>query len=77
MLYPSIDEMMNKVDSKYSLVVAASRRARQLREGEKSELRNPKSHKQVGIALEEIYGDFIRVEKGHDEEEEVEQDSQS
>ena len=24
MLYPSIDEMMNKVDSKYSLVVAAS-----------------------------------------------------
>lgn len=35
MLYPSIDEMMNKVDSKYSLVVAASRRARQLREGEK------------------------------------------
>ncbi|KKO52172.1 DNA-directed RNA polymerase subunit omega [Paenibacillus sp. DMB20] len=63
MLYPSIDEMMNKVDSKYSLVVAASRRARQLREGESSELKNPKSHKFVGVALEEIYGDYIRIER--------------
>lgn len=63
MLYPSIDEMMNKVDSKYSLVVAASRRARQLREGEASELKNPKSHKFVGVALEEIYGDYIRIER--------------
>ncbi|MDR0271063.1 DNA-directed RNA polymerase subunit omega [Paenibacillus sp.] len=61
MLYPSIDEMMNKVDSKYSLVVAASRRARQLREGEKAVLKYPKSHKFVGVALEEIYGDMIRI----------------
>lgn len=66
MLYPSIDEMMNKVDSKYSLVVAASRRARQLREGGISELKNPKSHKYVGVALEEIYGDLLRVEKGEE-----------
>ncbi|MBU5444259.1 DNA-directed RNA polymerase subunit omega [Paenibacillus sp. MSJ-34] len=63
MLYPSIDEMMNKVDSKYSLVVAASRRARQLRDGEKSELRNPKSHKFVGVALEEIYGDLVQIDR--------------
>ncbi|KOP64043.1 DNA-directed RNA polymerase subunit omega [Paenibacillus solani] len=66
MLYPSIDEMMNKVDSKYSLVVAASRRARQLREGEVSELKHPKSHKFVGVALEEIYGDYVKVERGQD-----------
>ncbi|MBT2765686.1 DNA-directed RNA polymerase subunit omega [Paenibacillus sp. FSL W8-0187] len=66
MLYPSIDEMMNKVDSKYSLVVAASRRARQLREGGVSELKNPKSHKFVGVALEEIYGDYVKIEKGQD-----------
>ncbi|MNJ46192.1 DNA-directed RNA polymerase subunit omega [Paenibacillus fonticola] len=63
MLYPSIDRMLDKVDSKYSLVVAASRRARQLREGEKSELQQPKSHKQVGVALEEIYGDFVRIKR--------------
>ncbi|MDF2834663.1 MAG: DNA-directed polymerase, omega subunit [Paenibacillus sp.] len=62
MLYPSIDEMVKKVDSKYTLVVAASRRARMLRNGEKSELVNPRSHKFVGVALEEIYGDILQVE---------------
>ena len=62
MLYPSIDEMMKKVDSKYSLVVAASRRARMLRNGEKTELKNAKAHKFVGVALEEIYNDILRVE---------------
>lgn len=63
MLYPSIDRLLDKVDSKYSLVVAAAKRARKLREGAKSELRTPKSHKQVGIALEELYGDYIYYEK--------------
>ena len=66
MLYPSIDKMLEKVDSKYSLVVAASRRARQLREGDKSELKGQKSYKQVGVALEEIYGDILRIKKGSD-----------
>ncbi|MFC3344268.1 DNA-directed RNA polymerase subunit omega [Paenibacillus abyssi] len=66
MLYPSIDEMVKKVDSKYSLVVAASRRARMLRDGDKSELRNPKSHKFVGVALEEIYHEHIVVESNPD-----------
>lgn len=65
MLYPSIDELMKKVDSKYSLVVAASRRARQLREGGRTELQNPKSHKQVGVALEEIYNDYIYTGQDH------------
>ncbi len=63
MLYPSIDNLLQKVDSKYSLVVAASKRARSLRDGAKSELRIPKSHKQVGIALEELYGNYITYEK--------------
>lgn len=62
MLYPSIDEMMKKVDSKYSLVVAASRRARMLRSGEKSDMPNPKSAKYVGVALEEIYNGNLVVE---------------
>ncbi|MDQ0059571.1 DNA-directed RNA polymerase subunit omega [Paenibacillus harenae] len=62
MLYPSIDEMVKKVDSKYTLVVAASRRARMLRNGDKSELRNPRSRKYVGVALEEIYNDILIVE---------------
>jgi len=63
MLYPSIDELLEKTDSKYTLVVAASKRARELRDGAPSRLRQPKSHKYVGIALEEIYGNCIRIEK--------------
>lgn len=55
MLYPSIDEMVKKDESKYSLVIAASRRARNLRDGSASHLTIPKSHKYVGVALEEIY----------------------
>lgn len=63
MLYPSIDKLLEKVDSKYSLVVAAAKRARGLREGAKSDLKLVKSHKQVGVALEEMYGDYISYEK--------------
>jgi len=63
MLYPSIDELMKKVDSKYSLVVAAAKRARMLRDGAKSKLESPKSHKPVGVALEEIYHDLVTVEQ--------------
>lgn len=69
MLYPSIDEMVKKVDSKYTLVVAASRRARMLRNGDKSELVNPRSHKFVGVALEEIYGEVLHVETLGDKDE--------
>lgn len=68
MLYPSIDELIKKVDSKYKLVVAASKRARTLRDGVKTDMRNAKSHKYVGVALEEIYGDYIRLEKVNKED---------
>ncbi|CAI6023395.1 DNA-directed RNA polymerase subunit omega [Cohnella sp. JJ-181] len=68
MLYPSIDELVRKVDSKYTLVVAASKRARSLREGQTSKLHAPKSHKVVGVALEEIFKDYITVEALTDED---------
>ena len=63
MLYPSIDKLLDKVDSKYSLVVAAAKRARLLRDGAKSVVRQKRSHKYVGLALEEIYEDHINYEK--------------
>ncbi|MGG1514729.1 DNA-directed RNA polymerase subunit omega [Paenibacillus oryzisoli] len=63
MLYPSIDKLLDIVDSKYSLVVAASKRARSLRDGAKSDLKGHKAHKQVGFALEELYGRYIGYEK--------------
>lgn len=62
MLYPSIDKLVEKVGSKYLLVVAAAKRARDLREGARSELQQPKSHKQVGVALEEILTGTIEIE---------------
>lgn len=63
MLYPSIDEMTQKVDSKYSLVVAAAKRARMLRDGAKTELQDPVSSKFVGIGLEEIYKGLVTYER--------------
>lgn len=63
MLYPSIDRLLDKVDSKYSLVVAAAKRARSIRDGAKTEVKQIRSHKYVGLALEEIYGDHITYEK--------------
>lgn len=68
MLYPSIDKLVDKVGSKYMLVVAAAKRARALREGVRSELRTPQSHKQVGVALEEIHHSYITVEDMSKEE---------
>lgn len=54
MIFPSIDKLLEKVDSKYSLVIAASRRARIIKEGEPLLIKSPKSKKFVGMALEEI-----------------------
>ncbi len=62
MLYPSIDELVRKVDSKYTLVTIAAKRARQLRDGVKVLVDEPKSKKFVGIALEEIVLDQVRYE---------------
>lgn len=62
MLYPSIDKLL-EIGSKYSLVVASSMRARSLRNGAKSDLKGQKSHKYVGVALEELYGNYIGFEK--------------
>jgi DNA-directed RNA polymerase subunit omega len=64
MLYPSIDELAKKTDSKYLLVAAAAKRARALRDEGKPLLENPKSHKFVGIAMEEIYHDLVKIEQG-------------
>ncbi|SEN16255.1 DNA-directed RNA polymerase subunit omega [Lihuaxuella thermophila] len=58
MLYPSIDLLVKKADSKYSLVVMAAKRARQLLDGEEPQLQ-PKSKKFVGVALEEIAADIL------------------
>jgi DNA-directed RNA polymerase subunit omega len=54
MLNPSIDSLMKKIDSKYSLVSIAAKRARSLQEVENFKLDKYVSEKYVGKALEEI-----------------------
>ena len=59
MLYPSIDELMELVDSKYTLVVAASKRARQLQEKTMGQA-GSSTTKNVSRALWEIDSGKIR-----------------
>ncbi|MBU9672121.1 DNA-directed RNA polymerase subunit omega [Planococcus sp. CP5-4] len=54
MLYPSVDKLKSRIDSKYSLVALASKRARQLHEHGDEKLGSYVSQKAVGKALEEI-----------------------
>ena len=63
MLYPSIDKLLKIADSKYSLVVATSKRARNIKDGSTVLIQKPKSHKFVGIALEEIYVGKLTIER--------------
>ena len=61
MLKPSIDQLLDKVDSKYTLVLAAARRARNIQangEGLKNGGKKP-----VTIALEEILNDQLEYER--------------
>lgn len=54
LLYPSVDELLEKVDSRYKLIALASKRARQLDVKSPATLENFDSVKTVGQALEEI-----------------------
>jgi DNA-directed RNA polymerase subunit omega len=61
MLYPSIDTLMNKIDSKYKLVTVAAKRARNLQDKHALLLDKTVSHKYVGKALEEISAGVLIV----------------
>ena len=62
MIYPSLDLLLSKVDSKYTLVVLTARRAREVVAGEPVMV-NSKSNKAVTIALEEIGADQVSYER--------------
>ncbi|WP_295747141.1 DNA-directed RNA polymerase subunit omega [uncultured Limosilactobacillus sp.] len=53
-LFPSVDELLKRVDSRYSLVMLASKRAHELENGDPELLSHYDSVKPVGRALEEI-----------------------
>ena len=60
MLYPSVDKLIKQIDSKYSLLSLASKRARQLQEEGGEMLDKYVSYKPVGKALEEFGAGKLR-----------------
>ncbi|HHV60011.1 MAG TPA: DNA-directed RNA polymerase subunit omega [Clostridiaceae bacterium] len=59
MLYPPLSELLNKVDTRYTLVVATAKRARQLVDGAQR-LVEVNSESPVTVAIEEIKKGKIR-----------------
>lgn len=75
MLYPSINEIKHKADSRYTLVILAAKRARDLVDG-KPALVDCKVNRPVSIAAKEINEDMIKVHYPEDDpvvEEEAEE----
>ena len=59
--YPSIDELTNKASSKYKLVIAVAKRAEEIDETGKCYLPQTVNVKSIGIALEEIIADKVKI----------------
>lgn len=62
MLYPSINELLDKVDSRYTLVMIVSKRARKLIEGDEPKT-NIRSSKPVTLALNELIEGKLEYER--------------
>lgn len=63
MLYPSIDKILTKVDSKYLLVHVISKRSKQMIEHNHYQMKDSEyvNKKQLGRALEELDKGLITV----------------
>ncbi len=60
-IYPSIDKLLDRVDSRYSLAVLAAKRAHELELGDPKMLPKYESPKPVGKALEEIAAGEVKI----------------
>ena len=63
MIYPSIDNIFNIVDSKYALVYIVASRSKEMMKTNYYQMpeKSYKSSKSIGRALEEVYADMIHV----------------
>ena len=73
MIHPSYVELMQVVNegveigeepvvnSRYSIVIAAAKRASQLIDGAESEIIHPKCNKPLSIAVEELYRGDVKI----------------
>ena len=71
MLYPSINEIRKKADSRSTIVIMAAKRARDIIDGQPI-LPDCEINKPVSIAAHEIAEDLITYKRDSDELEEVE-----
>lgn len=55
MRYPSVDQLTEMTSSKYKLVIAVAKRAKEIELEEKTYIEHPVNKKYIGLALEEIY----------------------
>lgn len=65
MLYPSIDKLLNIVDSKYKLVHVASIRSKQMLENKHFQMNEEEyiNKKELGRALEEVEKYLLKIKK--------------
>lgn len=63
MIKPSLDQLMEKVDSKYTLVILGARRGREIQGGKPKQV-DSRSNKPVTVALEELVAGKIYFERG-------------
>lgn len=63
MIYPSIDKLLNQVESKYLLVNIVSKRVKEMKQKKYYQMndRDYKSSKEIGKALEEISNGLIHI----------------
>ncbi len=64
--YPSIDELLTKIDSKYKLAYTAAKRAKIIQQDGFTSV-DVKCAKPVGVALEEIAQDKVHIEFENEE----------
>ena len=65
MIYPSIDKILNIVDSKYALVYIVANRSKEMIKTKYDQMadKDYKSTKTIGRALEEVYENLIHIDK--------------
>ena len=65
MIYPSIDKLLNLIDSKYELVHLVAQRSREIKHNGNLQMpkENYKSYKNIGKALEEVAQGLITIKK--------------
>lgn len=66
MLYPAVDEIKKKVDSKYTLAILTAKRARDIIDGKPVLLDELEERNPVSVAAEEIDEDYITYSREED-----------